>query len=367
MSEIVRYHTGKFPPKKLDVNRLLPLITPASGAIHKFDGLLQPVPNSEVLLAPLSTTEATSSCRIEGTQVTDEEVWAADAGSEKLEDSPGKKKEILEAQNYRRALKRAVEIMNAPDRPKAIYSNVLKSAHAILLDDQEGLHKHPGEYRRGGVSVGSFCPIEAEYLAQGMYQWEQYINNKDVPDPLIQLAITHVEFESLHPFEDGNGRMGRMLVPLFLYDRELLSAPTFYLSEYLEEHRREYFDRLREVSRADDWTGWCEFFLKAITEQGKRNGKKAKGILDLYDEKKDWMKGTKGIGLKETTMAALDFFFQNVEFNPPTFMEKTKIKEATGRRLLNRCRDHGLLICTKEPKGRTPGFYRLKELRELIE
>ena len=158
-----------------------------------------------------------------------------------------------------------------------------------------------------------------------------------------------------------------MLVPLFLYDRELLSAPTFYLSEYLEEHRREYFDRLREVSRADDWTGWCEFFLKAITEQGKRNGKKAKGILDLYDEKKDWMKGTKGIGLKETTLAALDFFFQNMEFNSTTFMEKTKIKEATGRRLLNRFRDHGLLICTKEPKGRTPGFYRFKELRELIE
>ena len=81
-----------------------------------------------------------------------------------------------------------------------------------------------------------------------------------------------------------------------------------------------------EVSRADDWTGWCEFFLKAITEQGKRNGQKAKGILDLYGEKKIWMKETKGIGLKETTLAALDFFFKNVEFNSTTFMKQTKIK-----------------------------------------
>ena len=107
-----------------------------------------------------------------------------------------------------------------------------------------------------------------------MYQWERYINNKEVQDPLIQLAITHVEFESLHPFMDGNGRMGRMLVPLFLYDRELLSAPTFYLSEYLEEHREEYFHRLKDVSRADDWTGWCEFFSRPLLSKANAMGRK---------------------------------------------------------------------------------------------
>ena len=369
MSEGVCYHAGMFPPEKLEWPRLVPLISPATRNIAKYDGLLHAVPNPEVLLAPLRTKEATSSCRIEGTLVTDEEVFAADAATGKLEVDPVKQREILEAQNYRRALKKAVELMDDPKRPREIYGTILKESHEILLEGQQG--GHPGHYRKEPVHIGSrggpirFRPIEHNLLEGGMKKWEDYTALSDEQDSLVQLAISHAEFESLHPFCDGNGRMGRILVPLFLYNRDILSSPTFYVSEYLEEHRQEYYDALLRVSSEDDWTGWCVFFLNALKEQGERNVGKAKGILDLYAEKKIWIREEKEIGLKDTT-PALDFIFENVEFNSNSFIEKTEIKSATARRFLKSCAEKDLLTCTKEAKGRSPASYSFTELRDLI-
>ena len=363
MSEGVRYHTGKFPPQNLDWDRLVPLLEPVATHITRFDGLLRAVPNPEVLLAPLKTTEATASCRIEGTVVTLPEVLAADSG----ETDPKKEEEIREVKNYRLALKKAVELMTAPGRPLPLCGTVLKAAHAILLDGQTGVYKRPGEYRTGTVQIGDparFWPIESEYLEGGMSQWEKYVN-EDSPSRFIQLAVIHAEFESLHPFMDGNGRMGRMLVPLFLHSHGLLSSPTFYVSEYLEEHRQEYYDSLLAVSRDDDWTGWCEFFLKAMTAQGKRNESRADSIISSYKEKKEIMRKDKAPGDDPTR--ALDFFFENVEFNAKAFREESGMPDATANRLLKYCAEEkGWLECTKEAKGRSPASYSFTELRELI-
>jgi Fic family protein len=106
-------------------------------------------------------------------------------------------------------------------------------------------------------------------LPLAMDEWERY--NAAAPDRLVQLAIVHAEFEAIHPFLDGNGRIGRLLVPLFLFSKGLLSRPNFYLSAYLESHRDEYYARLLDVSREDDWTGWCEFFLRALIAQTEEN------------------------------------------------------------------------------------------------
>ena len=154
-----------------------------------------------------------------------------------------------------------------------------------------------------------------------------------------------------------------MLIPLFLYARKILPTPTFYLSEYIEENRQEYVDRLREISRSDDWTGWCEFFLKALAAQGKRNAAKADGIRELYNEKKEWVQ--KEISVKNFT-PGLDFIFEQVNFTATTFMKKTKYTSATGGRFLRECEDKGLLRCTKAAEGRNPASYSFKELRELI-
>ena len=118
-----------------------------------------------------------------------------------------------------------------------------------------------------------------------MSAWERYLH-EDAPDRLVQLAILHAEFEALHPFLDGNGRLGRMLAPLFLWQKGLISRPMFYISAWLEAHRDEYYDRLLAVSRDDDWTGWCGFFLEAVRTQAEENLRLTQAILHLYDELK---------------------------------------------------------------------------------
>ena len=135
------------------------------------------------------------------------------------------------------------------------------------------------------------------------------------------------------------------------------------MSEFFEENRREYFDRLREVSRSDDWTGWCEFFLKAIAVQVDRNTTKAEAIIDLYKEKKEWMRN--GVALKDFVLA-LDFLFQAVDFNTKAFIEKTGLNQVTARNFLVECAEKGLLACAKESKGSSPASYSFTEQRELI-
>ena len=131
----------------------------------------------------------------------------------------------------------------------------------------------------------TFVPIGAEKLPTAMSAWERYIQG-DAPDRLVQLAVLHAEFEALHPFLDGNGRLGRMLAPLFLSQCGLISEPMFYISAYFEACRAAYYEGLLAVSRDDDWTGWCRFFLEAVRVQAEESLARARGILDLYEDMK---------------------------------------------------------------------------------
>ncbi len=258
-SRPVRYHIGKFPPQKIDWSRLVPLIGPAAAALARYDGLLSAIPNANILLSPLTTQEAVLSSRIEGTYATMGEVLEYEAGKETAD--PAKAEDIVEVLNYRRAIREAVQALDK----LPLCGRVIKQAHATLLSGVRGHDKARGKYRTIQNYIGNpnrpieearFEPIAPERLADAMSQWEKYLHSKE-PDALVQLAIVHAEFESLHPFLDGNGRMGRMLVPLFLFERGLLHTPNFYVSDYLERNRQEYFDGLLAVSRDDDWTGWC--------------------------------------------------------------------------------------------------------------
>ena len=136
------------------------------------------------------------------------------------------------------------------------------------------------------MEEANFVPIATQHLPDGMSVWERYMH-RDEPDRLVQLAILHAEFEALHPFLDGNGRMGRMLVPLFMWQRELIRQPAFYVSAYFEANREAYYEGLRSVSRDDDWSGWCAFFLEAVRTQAEDNLVKTEAILGLYEEMKD--------------------------------------------------------------------------------
>ena len=197
----------------------------------------------------------------------------------------------------------------------------------------------------------------------GMSAWEKYLNVKE-PDALVQLAIVHAEFEALHPFMDGNGRLGRMLIPLFLFERKLLAAPTFYLSAYLEARREEYYDRLLAVSRDGDWTGWCVFFLGALTAQAESNARKAKEILDLYETKKNWIADQTH---SQHAIRALDFLFDRPIFRSADFVAHSGIPQPSAKRILKVLRDEGLLRVVREASGRRSAILVFPELLNIAE
>lgn len=362
-----RYHYGKFPPQSLDWTRLVPLIGPASAAVARYDALLQAIPNPSLLLAPLTTQEAVLSSRIEGTQATMGEVLAFEAGAdsemprERLDD-------IQEVLNYRKAVRAAEEMM----KTLPLSQRVLLEAHRVLLSGVRGQNKAPGEYRRIPNWIGPahcteatarFVPISAGDIPEAMGRWEKMIHS-EAGDKLVTLAIAHAEFESIHPFLDGNGRLGRMLVPMYLFEHKIIHRPMFYLSSYLEARRDEYYDRLLSVSSEDDWTGWTEFFLVAISEQAKANFDKARATLDLYNDLKnqvvDWTRS-------QYAVRALDWIFGSPIFSGPDFAATTEIPKPTAKRILAVFRDKELVRPIVEGRGRRAGIFMFPRLLNLTE
>jgi Fic family protein len=364
----VHYHQGEFPPASLRWPELISLIGPANAALARYEGVLHAVPNAAVLLSPLTTREAVLSSRIEGTQATMGEVLEYEAGADAGRVGPEKQEDILEILNYRTALRRAMELLG--ELP--ISGRLIREMHATLMQGVRGRDKAPGEYRRVQNLIGppgcdesnaGFVPVGEDKLEAGMSEWEKYLHSTP-QDQLVQLAIAHAEFESLHPFMDGNGRVGRLLIPLFLYERKLLSEPMFYMSAYLEAQRAEYYERLRAVSRDGDWTGWVRFFLKAVIEQARSNEVKARQILELYANLKDRV-----VDLTHSQYAirALDFLFARPIFRANQFVQDQDVPAPSAQRILRLFREEGLVATLEQARGRRPGRFVFGDLINIVE
>ena len=373
----VCYHEGGFPPPadRLDWQRLVPLIGPANAAIAGYAGRLRGAPIANVLLSPMTMQEAVLSSRIEGTQATMGEVLELEAeeGLAGSDESTPKKADIREVLNYRRALHHATHLLDT----LPLSQRLLRETHGVLMQGVRGRSKDPGEYRRIANWIGPagcdieqarFVPVSAEKLPAAMDAWEAYLH-ADAPDLLIQLAIAHAEFEAIHPFLDGNGRLGRLLVPLFLFSRGLLAQPNFYLSEYLEKHRDEYYGRLLAISRENDWTGWCVFFLRALISQAKINQNRVEAILHLYNLRKDWITE---VTHSQHAVRALDWVFERPIFRASHFRDAAGIPSPTAQRILRVCRDGGLLRELRPGSGRRaallcfPALLNIAEGREVF-
>lgn len=366
----VLYHTGAFPPTAIDWNALIPLLGPTSAAIARYDGALAALPDAALLLSPLTSQEAVLSSSIEGTHATMGEVLSLEAGADELlPDSQERRNDIAEVFNYRRAMKEAQTML--ADLP--LSQRVVKGAHAVLMEGVRGSNKDPGEYRRIPVWIGPdrhdpatarYIPIAAGELPAGMGAWDNYLNNEEVPDKLVQLAVVHAEFESLHPFLDGNGRVGRMLVPLFLWQTGLIRAPLFYVSAYLEEHRGAYYDALLSVSRDRDWTGWCRFFLEALRTQAEKNHATVMAINELYLRQKrevvEWSHSALAV-------QALDWMYGRPVFKSTDFVASAGLPAATAKRLLRIFRDNGLFTVLVEGRGRRTSVFAMRELLNTAE
>ena len=291
------------------------------------------------------------------------EVFEYEAEGDSDNISNEKKEDIREILNYRRAMSHAINLLEK----LPLCQRVIREAHKILLESVRGYGKSPGEYRRIPNWIGppgctieeaTFVPISADRLPEAMDNWEKYIH-QDTPDQLVTLAILHAEFEALHPFLDGNGRLGRMCVPLFMFKVGLIQSPMFYISAFFEQHREEYYQRLLSVSQDNDWTGWCEFFLRAIMEQAMQNQKKATEILTLYETKKNQI-----VDLTHSQYAihALDYIFNNPTFKANDFKNSKDIPTETAKRILIILRENGILTILREASGRRPAVYIFGEL-----
>ena len=315
------YQPNKLPLEGLDYQRLFALVGEANAELARYDGLLQGVVNSSVMLSPLTNEEAVLSSKIEGTQATVDEVLEQEAGIHKEGE---KAKDIQEIINYREALRSAHHYLD--ERP--ITLAFVRQLHKILLNSVRGQDKTPGEFRKDQNWIGkygctieeaSFIPPNPLQLEDHLEAWQSYISTDDI-DFLLQTAVVHAQFELLHPFKDGNGRIGRILIPLFLYQKKKLSQPMFYLSSYLEANREEYYVRLQNISREGDWNGWIAFFLKAIIEQAKNNNAKVKSIMGLYDSMKIRIHE---ITHSQYTVHLLDAIFERPIFETTDFVSRS--------------------------------------------
>ena len=238
----------------------------------------------------MTTQEAVLSSRIEGTQATMGEVLEFEAGG-RAPDSPERREDIHEVLNYRSAMREARRLLE--ELP--LSQRVIRAAHAVLLEGVRGEGKSPGEYRRVPNWIGppgctihdaKFVPIGSDRLPDAMSAWERYIH-ENTADRLVQLAILHAEFEALHPFLDGNGRLGRMLVPLFMWQHDLIRASMFYVMRLRRGSPRRLLRwSCSLISRDHGWTGSVELYLTALREQAEDNRQKTRGVLDLYENMK---------------------------------------------------------------------------------
>lgn len=360
------YTPQALPLTTIDYGRLIGLVGKANAELARYDGLLQGIVNPNVLLSPLTTQEAVLSSKIEGTQATLDEVLEHEAGQVFSE---GKNQDIQEIVNYRSALMISTEEL--AHRPLSL--GLIKEMHRMLMDSVRGKDKEPGSFRRDQNWIGpygctidqaTFVPPNPLQLLDHLENWERYLGGDDA-DVLIQTAVVHAQFELVHPFKDGNGRIGRLVIPLFLFSKRALSRPMFYLSGYLETNRGEYYERLKGISQTGDWSGWIEFFLRAIIAQATDNAEKVRSILTLYEAMKIRVVD---VTHSQYAIQALDAIFDRPIFRTTDFAARSGIPtKQTAMGLLRLLQKAGILKVLFEGSGSRPATLAFPELINIAE
>jgi Fic family protein len=349
------------PLDQLNLRAIIGPLGEANRALARYDGLLQSLPNPSVLLSPITTNEAVLSSRIEGTQATLDEVLEHDAGVEVPERRRG---DIEEVNNYRVA----VQLAEAALIDRGLSLSLVRELHQRLMQGVRGLDKSPGAFRddqnwigrRGDpIATARFIPPDPTTMGGALLNWEAYVRTVD-EDPLLKAATAHAQFEIIHPFKDGNGRIGRMLIPLILCKEGALSRPMFYLSQYLEANREEYYDRLLSITRTGDWQAWIIFFLGAVTAQAEVNLRRAQRILELY---KTMHQRFAEATHSQYAANAVEAFFARPVIRAPDFMDAAGFNHrVTANNMLRQLVDADLIQKVRAGRGRQPAIYAMAQL-----
>ena len=330
-------------PPVIDMdNEMVSLLTSATKALATLDTLSSCIPNMNLFVSMYVRKEALLSSQIEGTQATLEDVL--DPLIEK-----NANQNVADVVNYIKATEFALERMNT----LPLCNRLIKETHEVLMSGVRGQEKNPGEFRTSQNWIGAagsslknarYIPPNPEDMINAMSDLEKYINSDDSLDLLIQAALLHYQFETIHPFLDGNGRVGRLLITLFLMEKKVLNSPALYISYYLKKNRIEYYDRMSEVRNKDNYEQWIKFFLNAIKESADESVETIKKLSELHDAN---IKKIDAMGrAAKNARAVFDYLEQNPIIDIGKTAEELNLAFSTVSLAVNRLVDAGILIQT---------------------
>ena len=272
------------PPADL-TGRLQGLLSDADRALGRLDGAVSTLPNPDLFVLMYVRKEAVLSSQIEGTQSSLQDLLAAEA---KLED-PTRPDDVGEVINYVRAMNHGLKRL--ADLPVSL--RLIREIHAELMRGSRGGRLSPGELRRtqnwigpagAGLSEASFVPPPPDLVADALGALERFLHEESSLPPLVKIALIHAQFETIHPFHDGNGRVGRLLITFLLTEAGILHKPVLYLSHYFRRHRHAYYEHLQAIRDQGAWEEWLEFFLAGVTEVAGEATNTARRILELREK-----------------------------------------------------------------------------------
>nr|MBU1328710.1 Fic family protein [Candidatus Omnitrophota bacterium] len=355
------------PPDIKYSSGLINLLAEANRHIGNLNGVGILLPNPNLLIVPYMRREAVLSSKIEGTQTSLSDLFYFEAAKREEQKSEAQKTDVLEVINYVKAmdygLKRLKEL--------PVCLRLMREIHEILMKNVRGQHLTPGELRRSQNWIGpAYCNLnEAKYVPPPVHEMhealgklEKFLHERESLSGLVQCALMHYQFEAIHPFLDGNGRIGRLLITLFLCEREFLHYPMLYLSAFFDKYRDEYYERLLAVSQKGEWEEWISFFLRAIVVQSKDATENSKVILKLLENYRN------RIQEKRTSIYVaklLEELFKNPYVNIPRAALKLNTSFHTARAAIEKLRKVDILVeITDKRRGKV---YCAKELLSLLE
>ena len=321
----------------LTINKL----SAASRSLGELNGIGTTLPNPHLLIGPFLRREAVLSSRIEGTVTNLEQLLLFEAEPSGRPTSP----DSVEVINYVHALEYGLERLE--EIP--VNLQLIREVHERLMFRGRGEVSKPGRFREVQNSVRRLNQTlaEARYVpppVSGMHwalnELESYIRDSNDIPLLIKLALIHYQFEAIHPFEDGNGRVGRLMIPLLLCERSYLSYPLLYLSAFFERNRDEYMDNLLAVSQRGDWTTWINFFLDGVAEQARDAVSRSQRLLNLWQDYRNRMQAVRASSL---SLQLIDLLFASPAVTAPYVEQQLKVTQASARNAIERLETAGIL------------------------
>lgn len=330
------------PPHIRYDSRLVHQVSEATRVLGELSGTAGLLRNPYLLIAPYIRREAVSSSRIEGTQASLSDLFFFEAA----ETEEPEVADVREVRNYVKAMEHGIKLL--AELPVSV--RLVRQIHEILMQGVRGEHSAPGELRQSQNWIGpkgcalndaTYVPPPATEIKNALSDWEKYYHSGPTDPTLIQCALMHYQFEAIHPFLDGNGRIGRLLITFLLFERRILSQPLLYLSTFFEKNREEYYERLLLVSKKGAWRGWFEFFLQGVTTQAQHALSDAKDILELHGQYHDQLGKSKHI--PQTAPRLIDEIFRGPVISIAKTSREWGVPFQAVQRGVERLRDVGIL------------------------